>query len=239
MYQFIIHKSASRGHANHGWLNAHHSFSFANFYNPEKMHFGALRVLNDDTIAGGMGFGMHPHDNMEIITIILEGALKHKDSMGNSATITYGDIQVMSAGTGITHSEYNASSNEEVKLLQIWMFPNKQQVTPRYDQYAIDFDATVNTLQQIVSPNANDIGAWVHQDAWFYMGNYTKAIAIEYTIKKSGNGVYIFVIDGQLTIDNILLNKRDAIGIWDTSNITIHINDTQTNILIMDIPMNV
>ncbi len=239
MNTYIIHKADTRGHANHGWLDAYHSFSFANFYNPNKMHFGALRVLNDDTIAAGMGFGMHPHDNMEIITIILEGALMHKDNMGNSAVIKPGDIQVMSAGTGVTHSEYNASSTHEVKLLQIWMFPNKQQVTPRYDQFTIDTDAALNTLQQVVSPNTNDTGAWVHQDAWFYIGNFNTLTSLDYTIKKPGNGVYIFVIEGQLHINNTLLNKRDAIGIWDTDLLSLETKDECTTLLVMDIPMDI
>ena len=172
MSKIIIHKADSRGEANHGWLHSFHSFSFAGYYNPEKIHFGALRVLNDDTVAGGMGFGTHPHDNMEIISIPLEGDLEHKDSMGNVAVIKKGDIQVMSAGTGIQHSEKNKNSNQAVKFLQIWVFPNKKNVTPRYDQISLNLNDRHNKLQQILSPNANDEGVWIHQDAWFHLGNF-------------------------------------------------------------------
>ena len=166
----VIHKAATRGHANHGWLNSYHSFSFAGYYNPERIHFGALRVLNDDSVAAGMGFGTHPHDNMEIISIPLSGDLKHKDSMGTEATIKQGDIQVMSAGTGISHSEMNANKDKEVKFLQIWVFPNKKNVQPRYGQITLDESKMKNNLLQVVSPNADDEGVWIHQDAWFSMG---------------------------------------------------------------------
>jgi quercetin 2,3-dioxygenase len=167
----IFHSSSSRGHANHGWLKSHHSFSFANYYNPEKIHFGALRVLNDDYVAPGMGFGEHPHQNMEIISIPLEGDLEHKDSMGNVTVIKHGDIQVMSAGTGVYHSEYNKSKSNSVKFLQIWVIPNKENVKPRYDQITLNLKDRENKLQQILSPDANDEGVWIHQDAWFHLGN--------------------------------------------------------------------
>ena len=169
MKNTIIHKAATRGVANHGWLHSFHSFSFASYYNPERIHFGALRVLNDDTVSGGMGFGAHPHDNMEIISIPLQGDLEHKDSMGNTTVIKHGDIQVMSAGTGIQHSEYNKNKEEQVKFLQIWIFPNKKDVTPRYDQITLDVKDRQNQLQQILSPNADDAGVWIHQDAWIHM----------------------------------------------------------------------
>ena len=168
----IIHKADSRGKADHGWLKSHHSFSFANYYNPERMNFGVLRVLNDDRLAAGMGFGAHPHANMEIISIPLEGDLEHKDSMGNTTVIKEGDVQVMSAGTGVQHSEYNHSKTEEVKFLQIWVIPNKQDVEPRYDQVSIRDIQKENEFYQIVSPNEGESGVWVHQDAWFYLGKF-------------------------------------------------------------------
>jgi len=238
MAQTILHKSASRGDANHGWLHSRHTFSFANYYNPERMHFGALRVLNDDYVAGGMGFGTHPHDNMEIVSIPLEGDLEHKDSMGNVSVIKNGDVQVMSAGTGITHSEYNKNKDKPVKFLQIWVFPNKENVTPRYDQITPDASQRRNTFQQIVSPNDNDEGVWIHQDAWFHLGTFDKGFTTEYSIKKSGNGVYAFIIKGDVTIDGTSLNERDGLGIWDTDKFTVEANSADAEVLLMEIPMN-
>jgi len=237
MSQFILHKGSTRGHANHGWLNAHHTFSFANYYNPERMHFGVLRVLNDDSIDGGMGFGTHPHDNMEIITIPLSGAIAHKDSMGNSAVINAGEIQVMSAGTGVSHSEFNANATEQLNLLQIWLFPNQKNVVPRYDQMALDAKSSHNNFQQILSPNADDEGVWVHQDAWFSLGKFDEGFETEYKIKKTGNGVYAFVINGDVTINDQKLNRRDGIGIWDTDIIRFKANTADAEVLIMDLPM--
>ncbi len=237
MSQFILHKENTRGHANHGWLNAHHSFSFANYYNPERMHFGVLRVLNDDLIDGGMGFGTHPHDNMEIITIPLAGAIAHKDSMGNSAVIKSGEIQVMSAGTGVSHSEFNALPDEKLSLLQIWLFPNKKNVTPRYDQLALDLDARRNNFQQILSPDQDDAGVWIHQDAWFSLGKFDEGFETEYKIKKGGNGVYAFVISGEVTINGQTLSKRDGLGIWDTNSISFKANAANAEVLLMDVPM--
>ena len=197
MKNTVLHKANTRGHADHGWLNAYHSFSFASWYNPERVQFGMLRVLNDDTVAAGMGFGTHPHDNMEIITIPLEGDLAHKDSMGNAETIKTGDIQVMSAGTGIQHSEFNPNHDQQTKLLQIWVFPKVRNVTPRYQQITLKPEDRKNKLQQILSPNADDDGVWIHQDAWFYMGKFDKKMTLDYTIKKEGNGEYSnIVIDG-------------------------------------------
>ena len=190
----VLHKSDSRGHADHGWLVSKHTFSFANYYNPERMHFGVLRVLNDDYVAPGMGFGTHPHDNMEIISIPLEGDLEHKDSMGNVAVIRHGDIQVMSAGTGITHSEYNRNKNLPVKFLQIWIFPDKRNVTPRYDQLTLNLSDRQNRLQQVLSPSPQDEGVWIHQQAWFHLGNFDDGVSQSYSIKARGNGVYAFVL---------------------------------------------
>ena len=234
----LIHKAATRGHADHGWLRTNHTFSFADYYNPERVHFGALRVLNDDYIAGGMGFGTHPHDNMEIITIPLEGDLEHKDSMGNGTVIKHGDVQVMSAGTGITHSEYNHNKTKPVQLLQIWVFPNKRNVTPRYDQITLDVNQRHNKLQQILSPNSDDEGVWIHQDAWFHIGRFDQNFETTYTWKKQGNGVYVFVIKGDITVNGTALNERDGSGIWNTDTMTIQANSANAELLIMEVPMH-
>ena len=237
MKNTVLHKAATRGHANHGWLNSHHTFSFANYQNPERMHFGALRVLNDDTVAAGMGFGTHPHDNMEIISIPLEGDLEHKDSMGTTAVIKKGDIQIMSAGTGISHSEYNKNKDQLTKFLQIWVFPNKRGVAPRYDQISLNEADRHNKLQQVLSPNADDEGVWINQDAWFHMGKFDKGFTTEYPIKKKGNGVYAFLLKGDITIGNIALGERDGLGIWDTDAITITANSQDAEVLLMEVPM--
>lgn len=236
MKNVVLHKANERGHADHGWLNAYHSFSFANWYNPDKVQFGVLRVLNDDTVAPGMGFGMHPHDNMEIITIPLEGDLAHKDSMGNAETIKFGDVQVMSAGTGIRHSEFNPNADRRTKLLQIWLFPNKRNVTPRYQQITLDVSDRHNKLQQILSPNAEDEGVWIHQDAWFSMGKLDQGFTTEYNVKRKENGVYAFVISGKVTINGYALDTKDALGVWDTEKLDIQI-DENAELLLMDIPM--
>lgn len=232
----VIHKAASRGSADHGWLKAKHTFSFANYYDPERVHFGVLRVLNDDIIAPGMGFGKHPHDNMEIITIPLSGDLEHKDSMGNSSVIHQGEIQVMSAGTGIFHSEFNANKGKELNLFQIWLFPNKKNVEPRYDQKELKSLEKKDELYQVLSPNANDAGVWIYQNAWFFMGDLSAGWQKEYTIKASDNGVYIMVIEGNVTVEGNSLEKRDAIGISKTQTVNIKA-DADARILIMDIPM--
>jgi redox-sensitive bicupin YhaK (pirin superfamily) len=238
MANTILHKANTRGHADHGWLNSYHTFSFANYYNPERMHFGVLRVLNDDRIAGGTGFGTHPHDNMEIISIPLQGEIEHKDSMGNSAIIKKGEIQVMSAGTGVQHSEYNKNPNEEAKFLQIWVFPNKKNVTPRYDQIKLDVADRKNKLQQILSPKPEDAGVWIHQDAWFNLGTFDESISNTYKINKTGNGVYAFVLKGKFMIENQELNERDGFGIWNTDKIEIKSLSNDSEILLMEIPMN-
>ena len=236
MAQTVLHKAETRGHASHGWLNSYHSFSFANYYNPERMHFGALRVLNDDTVEAGMGFGTHPHDNMEIISIPLEGDLEHKDSMNNVAVIKNGDIQVMSAGTGIYHSEYNKDRAHRVKFLQIWVFPNKRNVEPRYGQITLNAEDRHNKLQQILSPNPDDAGVWIHQDAWFHLGNFDKGVSTEYKMKLKGNGVYVFVLNGDVKINDQLLNTRDGYGIWDTDSFTITA-ESNAEFLLMEVPM--
>jgi len=236
MKNTILHKANTRGHADHGWLNACHSFSFASWYNPDRVQFGMLRVLNDDTVAAGMGFGTHPHDNMEIITIPLVGDLAHKDSMGNAATIKSGDVQVMSAGTGIQHSEFNPNHDQQTKLLQIWVFPKFRNVAPRYQQITLNPEDRNNKLQQILSPDANDEGVWIHQDAWFHLGKFDQDMKLDYQIKKNGNGVYAFVIKGDVTINGEQLETRDALGIWDTEKLDIEVTEG-TELLLMEIPM--
>lgn len=233
----VLHKSETRGHANHGWLDSYHTFSFANYYNPERMNFGAIRVLNDDTIAGGTGFGTHPHNNMEIISIPLEGALEHKDSMGNSTVIRNGEIQVMSAGSGISHSEYNHFKDKPGKFLQIWVFPNKKNVMPRYDQLLLDPKQRENKWQQILSPNPNDDGVWIHQNAWFQLTTLDKSKNLAYTPKLKNNGMYFFVLSGSITIDKNILNQRDGFGIWDTENVHIVANE-KAEVLLMEVPMS-
>ena len=232
----IVHKANERGHANHGWLNAYHSFSFANWYNPEKVQFGMLRVLNDDTIAAGMGFGTHPHDNMEIITIPLEGDLAHKDSMGNGTTIKSGDIQVMSAGTGIQHSEFNPNHNHHTKLFQIWLFPKYRNVEPRYQQITLDKSLEKNDFAQILSPNPDDAGVWIHQDAWFYLSDFDNGFSKKLALKKEVNGFYIMNIEGEIEVNGQKLGRRDAVGIWETNEIQIKAN-SNAKFLVMEIPM--
>jgi redox-sensitive bicupin YhaK (pirin superfamily) len=236
MSNTILHKAETRGDANHGWLHSRHTFSFANYNNPERMHFGALRVLNDDSVEAGMGFGTHPHDNMEIISLPLEGDLEHKDSMGTISVIKHGDVQVMSAGTGIYHSEYNKNKDKPVKFLQIWVFPNKKNVKPRYDQITLNFADRHNQLQQILSPNPEDAGVWIYQNAWFHLGKFDKGVSADYTIKAEGNGVYAFILSGDVTINNQQLNVRDGYGIWDTDKISINA-DSDAEFLLMDVPM--
>ena len=239
MAQIILHKAETRGDANHGWLHSRHTFSFADYYDPDRMHFGALRVLNDDRVEAGMGFGTHPHENMEIVSIPLEGDLEHKDSMGNVSIIKNGDVQVMSAGTGITHSEYNKNKDRVVKFLQIWVIPNKNNVKPRYDQITLINSDRHNTLQQILSPNADDAGVWIYQDAWFHLGQFDKGVSTSYTIKKKGNGVYAFIIKGDVSIEGNNLNERDGLGVWDTNNISIKANSQDAEVLLMEVPMSV
>lgn len=238
MANTVIHKADTRGHANHGWLDSYHTFSFGSYYDPERMHFGALRVLNDDRVDPGMGFGTHAHDNMEIISIPLEGDLEHKDSMGNVAVIKKGDIQVMSAGTGIQHSEYNRNTDKLTKFLQIWVFPNKKNVAPRYDQISIKEEDRHNKLQQILSPDREDKGVWIHQDAWFHLGKFDKDVSTEYKLKKKGNGVYVFVLSGELEINGNKLETRDGFGIWDTATLTIRAN-SKAEFLLMEVPMTI
>ncbi len=238
MKNSVLHLANTRGLANHGWLNSYHTFSFAQYHNPERVHFGVLRVLNDDTVAAGMGFGKHPHDNMEIISIPLEGDLEHQDSMGNKTVIRAGDIQVMSAGTGVTHSEYNKNTDKPVKFLQIWVFPNKKNVEPRYNQITLNTEDSRNKLQQFLSPNAEDEGVWIHQNAWFHLGSFDNNIESTYQLKDNTNGVYVFVLNGMVKIDEQVLNIRDGFGIWDVEKINITSLEANTRLLIMEVPMH-
>jgi len=237
MLRYTLHKAETRGDANHGWLHSKHTFSFANYYDANRMHFGVLRVLNDDTVSAGMGFGTHSHNNMEIISIPLEGDLEHKDSMGNTTVIRKGDIQIMSAGTGIQHSEYNKNKDADVKFLQIWIIPNKKNVTPRYDQITLNPLDRKNQLQQIISPNPNDVGIWIHQNAWFYLADFDTDFTLSYSIKSKENGLYIFILNGQIQINDLTLHSRDGLGIWDTDQIDINVT-ANTSFLLMDLPMN-
>ncbi len=233
----ILHKAETRGDANHGWLHSKHTFSFANYFDPDRMNFGTLRVLNDDTVDAGMGFGTHHHDNMEIISIPLEGDLEHKDSMGNKTLIKHGDVQVMSAGTGISHSEYNKNSDKKVKFLQIWLVPNERNVRPRYDQITLKTEERHNKLQQILSPDPEDAGVWAHQNAWFHLGKFEKGLSTEYALKAKGNGVYAFILSGDVTINDQKLNSRDGFGIWDIDHFKITA-DSAAEILLMEVPMS-
>ncbi len=234
----VFHKADTRGDANHGWLKSKHTFSFANYHNPERMHFGVLRVLNDDVVSESMGFGTHPHRDMEIISIPLEGDLMHKDDMGNAAVIKAGDVQVMSAGTGVMHSEYNNNPDRPVKFLQIWVFPNKKSVEPRYDQITLDTSDRKNKLQQILSPNENDAGVWIHQNAWFHMASLDKGKSLDYELKDpKNNGVYAFLLDGKVTINGQSMAKRDGFGIWEVEQLEI-IADSNAEVLLMEVPMH-
>jgi len=233
----IFHPADKRGHADHGWLNAHHSFSFAGYYDPQKVHFGALRVLNDDIIAGGMGFGRHPHDNMEIITIALEGALAHKDSMGHEQVIYPDDVQVMSAGSGITHSEYNHDPKQPANILQTWIFPNKENVKPRYDQRNFDRAGRLNQLQTIVSPiDREDEGMKIHQDAWMYRATLEAGRSLTLKAHSADHGFYIFLIDGAVNAGGQQLGKRDAVGISDAETVDIS-STAQSELLIFEVPV--
>ena len=236
MENTVLHKANTRGIADIGWLLSYHTFSFSNYYDADRMNFGALRVLNDDSVAPGMGFGTHSHQNMEIISVPLEGDLEHQDSMGNKTVIRNGDIQVLSAGTGIQHSEYNKNKDQQVKFLQIWVIPNQQNVTPRYDQITLNPEDRKNKLQQILSPNPEEEGVWIHQEAWFYLGEFEPDFETTYTLKKKGNGIYAFVLKGNLTINGQELNTRDGFGIWNIDAIDIKAN-SNVELLLMEVPM--
>lgn len=237
MANLTFHPAQERGHANHGWLDTYHSFSFAGYHDPKKIHFGTLRVLNDDTVAGGYGFGKHPHDNMEIITVVLKGALEHQDTMGHKQAILPNEVQVMSAGTGLQHSEYNHNRDEAVELLQIWIFPNKHNVQPRYDQRLFSPEARLNTLQMLVSPiTGNDEGLKIHQDAWIYRTTLEEGKNLTHQLHSSSNGLYVFLIDGQVEVAGKILNKRDGLGIDNTETVAVSAAAT-SDVLLLEVPM--
>jgi redox-sensitive bicupin YhaK (pirin superfamily) len=234
----VLHIAQERGLVSFGWLDAKYSFSFGNYYNPDKMNFGALRVLNDDTIAPAMGFGKHPHKNMEIITIVQSGALKHEDSMGNKGIIEAGDIQVMSAGSGIEHSEVNASSQNSLTLFQLWIHSQRQDVTPRYEQKKIAPLLTDNTFTTIVKPKQEALkdDIWIHQQAYISIGNFSNETQTNYSMQQNQNGVYIMVIEGSIVVADQTLQHRDAIGLWNTQSVDISITKN-SKVLIVEVPM--
>jgi len=234
--KFVLHKSEHRGHDNKEAMESFQSFSYSSYYDPDKMNFGVIRVLNDDTIQPGKGTGSHPHDNMEIISIPLSGDLEHKDSMGTKAVIKEGDIQVMSAGTGIFHSEYNANKDKEVKFLQIWLFPNKHNVQPRYDQIAIKELEQPNKFSQILSPHQDDQGVWIHQNAWFNIGSFETGASDTYTLHESANGVYAFILEGEVNINRQDLDRRDGFGVWETNQVELKAT-SEARVLLMEVPM--
>lgn len=231
-----MHRAGTRGHANHGWLDSHHTFSFARYYDPERMGFGLLRVLNDDVVAPGMGFGAHPHDNMEIISIPISGALEHQDSTGNKKVIRTNDVQIMSAGSGLTHSEYNHSKEDQVNFLQIWVLPKERDITPRYEQKTFKPENRQNRLQTVVGPEKDQEAVWINQDAWFTLGTLSAGFSEEYKLHKAGNGVYAFVIAGEVEIDGEKLDKRDGLGIWETDSLRIKAA-ADSELLLMEVPM--
>lgn len=233
----ILHKAATRGHANFGWLNSYHSFSFGNYHNTERIHFGALRVLNDDTVAAGMGFDKHPHDNMEIVSIPLSGDLHHKDSTGRDKIIRQGDVQIMSAGSGIGHSEMNANKDKEVKFLQVWVFPKEKNIEPRYEQKTFDPAERQNKILTVVAPDDSN-AVWINQDAWFSLGKFSKDLSATYELHKKENGVYVFVLSGNVTVNEQLLETRDGLGISETNSINIKA-DTDAEILLIEVPIKI
>lgn len=232
-----LHKANTRGHANHGWLDSYHTFSFAGYYEPSRVHFGLLRVLNDDIVKGGMGFGQHPHDNMEIVSIPLSGALEHRDNTGGHAIIRSGEVQIMSAGSGIAHSEKNASAKDEVNFLQIWVFPKERNIQPRYDQKVFEKSNRINRFQTVVAPDQKDDALWINQDAWFTLSSLTPGTSLNYVVHNEGNGVYAFVIDGDLTIANQDLSRRDGLGIQEAAGFQIQAKQA-TELLLIEVPMN-
>jgi len=233
--QFVVHRADDRGHANHGWLDTHHSFSFAGWHDPKKMHFGALRVLNDDAVAGGGGFGTHPHDNMEIVSIPTSGALEHKDSMGNASVIKTGDVQIMSAGTGVRHSEFNHSPTEPVSFFQVWIYPDTQGLTPRYDQEPYELAPPGEAMTCMVSPDG-EAGVKIHQKAWFHMGQLEKGQAVAQDLHGAGQGLYVMVLEGSAKVAGQDLSRRDAIGVWETQSVSIAAT-SDCQVLLIEVPM--
>jgi quercetin 2,3-dioxygenase len=237
MRDFIIQRAEDRGSANYGWLKAKYSFSFAGYHNSDKVHFGALRVLNDDIVDGGAGFDTHPHDNFEIVTIPLSGAVRHQDSLGNIEIIKAGQIQVMSAGSGAEHSEFNASTTEELNILQSWIFPHTQNVEPRYQTISFDPASRENRFQLLVSPDPSDGVGWIHQNAWYWLGDFTQGIENSYTLKNENDGVFLFIINGSINIKNETLLKRDSVSISGTKAVDFAVLQNNTRVLIIEVPL--
>lgn len=238
MSNTVFHAANTRGHANHGWLDTYHTFSFASYHEPSRVHFGAIRVINDDIVKGGFGFGKHPHDNMEIITIVLDGALEHKDSMGHTQAILPNEVQVMSAGTGIFHSEYNHNKDKDVNLFQIWIFPDKHNVHPRYDQKKFEPSERINKLQTLVSPiyNKEDGSLQIHQMAWIHRTNLQAGHSLDYKMKGEGNGLYILMVDGSLNANGQQLGKRDGFGISSVTDVMLKA-DADSDVILLEVPM--
>ena len=233
-----VYKSETRGHQNHGWLNAKHTFSFASYYDPDRIHFGALRVLNDDIIAGGTGFGTHPHDNMEIVTIPLSGSLRHQDSLGHESIIRSGDVQVMSAGSGIRHSEYNASDVDELNLFQIWIISNKKNVEPRYQEKSFNLLDSRNLLHELVAPYKDENHLWIHQNAYLYRGVFDADASLTYKMQNEENGLFVMVISGSFSVGDTVLYSRDAIGIEDVESLELTSLSSDSDILLIEVPMS-
>lgn len=233
----VLHKANTRGHNSFGWLNSFHSFSFGHYYDPERIHFGALRVLNDDTVAPGMGFGKHPHDNMEIVSIPLHGDLHHQDSTGRNEIIRQHDVQIMSAGTGIAHSEMNANKDKEVKFLQIWVLPKQMNIAPRYEQKSFNPADRQNQILTVVAPDSKE-AVWINQDAWFSLASFDAGRSANYELKKQESGVYVFVIAGKATVNGVELDERDGLGISDVKELEVFAN-SQTELLLIEVPMNI
>lgn len=233
----VLHLAETRGHADHGWLDTRHSFSFASWYDPERVHFGALRVLNDDRVAPGRGFGMHPHEDMEIVSIPLEGDLEHKDSMGNVGVIRAGDVQVMSAGSGVFHSEYNGNSDRELAFLQIWVIPRERGVAPRYGQVHLGDMDMRDRFAALIAPEGAGAPLWLHQDCWMSMGELGEGFRGEYALHGRVQGVYIFVLTGSLRVGGALLGERDALGVWDTEAVEL-VAEAGSKVLLIEVPMS-
>lgn len=233
----VIHRAETRGKSDLGWLHSNHTFSFSSYYDPERMGFGKLRVLNDDVVEPGGGFATHAHDNMEIVSIPLHGSLKHKDSMGNTHVIEHGEVQIMSAGTGLTHSEYNGSDNDIVNFLQIWIQPDKLDIQPRYGQMAFDPDTYHNTFRTVVSPKQSEDSIWINQDAYFSLGNLDAGQSVAYDVHTIGNGIYVFVLEGQVSLDGETLSKRDAIGLSGKETLRFEAG-SDCRLLVIEVPMH-
>lgn len=232
-----LHTADSRGLADHGWLHSRHTFSFANYYDPERIRFGLLRVINDDIVQPSMGFGTHPHENMEIVSIPLAGSLRHQDSMGNQHIITAGEIQIMSAGSGLTHSEYNNSDSEDVNFLQIWVYPDKKDIAPRYGQQRFDKADRRNRFQLVVSPERDTLAIWINQQAWFSMADLDAETSITYHRKSEKSGLYFFIIDGDLSIAGHTVKRRDGLGLTDTADVELTAR-SPAEVLCIEVPMS-